>query len=170
MRIEREYRNGEKFLQYQILLQDQESSAWSDMTQEDRKEMLQILEFLQKDIGILKKKIGNTTTKIEEQAVIKTHKEVILQVEEWFSTPTTQKKIGWDSLWILEKTGDVVYSQYMPPPTADGYIKGFQIAFDAHTDKMVARNCDNIWKSLNKRGYVRLEDMNHFRKFYKGYK
>jgi len=82
--------------------------------------------------------------------------QVILETDKWLKERKMTNP-DWEILWIHPKTGQVVYSKYLCDPEDDGYIKGFQIAFDISTNKMICRNCDNIWVSLNSRGFVRVE-------------
>lgn len=164
MRLEREYRNGEKYIHYDFIFTDPESPEWNNLSPGDKEGMLQLLSFLQRDMALVRRKILSAQVKTEPSPGL-SPEEVVDLVEQWFLRDQATFSF-WDSIWVNEKTGEVAYSQYNPPANADGYIKGFQLAHDIRTNKMVARNCDNIWKSLAKKGYTRIETLEQFQKFY----
>lgn len=168
MKAQREFIAGGRKLSILIDLTDLNDPSWKELTDTEKKELLQTIDIVEKDVRLLKKRI--TALDAVRSKSLKpglSPEEVKIQVDEWINRKS-YAGFYWDALWINEKTGDVAYSKNLPSPDDDGYIKGFIIAFDIHTNKMIARNCDNIWNSLSKRGYTHLDSMEQFNNFYKG--
>ena len=134
---------------------------------DDKEKVLKTIEETEKFLIGLRKEVK----KMEVIGPSKTLKpglskeEVIVEITKFLGTRIYPDP-SWDGLWQHEKTGQVVYSKFMCDPTDDGYIKGFQIAFDITTNKMICRNCDNLWKSLEPRGFKRIEDLTKFQTLY----
>jgi len=165
------YKNGLKILSVEIESSIEET-PWDNVTEEELETFLDTLKQAEKAIIMLRAKIkGVTVIRSKPLKPGLTPTELCEKVAKWFSEDSVlvnkREVYGWDSIYIKESTGDVAYTKWMADPEDDGYLKGFQLALDAHTNKMVARNCDNIWVSMEKRGYKRIESLSHFEKFYK---
>ncbi len=71
-----------------------------------------------------------------------------------------------DYLYINKKTGQVAYTtrSYMKPGQ-DGFYKGMQGAWDIETDQLVCRHFDNIFLSLQKRKFERINTEDEFKEY-----
>ena len=174
MKITRQYHNGKKKVEVALTTSNMTSKSWESITDQERDKILGTLQQAEKDIVLLRQRIK--LIPVKKTKTLKpglSSEEVRTKVSEWFSVGLTvtgsphKDKFYWDSLYIHERTGQLVYTKYMGDPEDDGYVKGFQLALDIHTNEMVARNCDNIWLSMEKRGFKRLESVEHFKKHYK---
>ncbi len=168
-----EYKNGSKTLSIRIE-SSMDKTPWGSITDEELDTVLDTLQQAEKAIIMLRAKIKKVpVVKVKPIKPGLTPEQVVEKITDWLTGGYVGQegfeKFGWDSVWINVQ-GDVAYSKWMADPEDDGYIKGFQIAFDIHTNRMIARNCDNIWKSLSRRGYTQLTTMDQLTKHYKGYK
>jgi hypothetical protein len=166
-----EYNNGKKILTVEIE-SNINTESWDGISDEELETFLDTLKQAEKAIVMLRakiKKVPVISSKPLKPGL--TPIELREKVAKWFGDDSAllnrREVYGWDSIYIKESTGDVAYTKWAAEPEDDGYIKGFQLALDPHTNKMIARNCDNIWVSMEKRGYKRVESLTHFDKFYK---
>ena len=169
MKIERKFDNGIKQVKTLISTSTLTTKKWESITDVERAEILEMLDNAESDIVQVRQKIKSIPV-IKTKALKPglTPEQVEAEVSLWLTERKhTDPSWGYNSLYINGVTGAVAYTKDLPDPADDGYVKGFQIAFDIHTNQMIARNCDNIWKSMGKRGFVRIESLEQFKKFYR---
>ena len=139
---------------------------------DEREQLMKLIEEVSSDLVDLRRKIkeipvvdppeGVKKIKpgLQPSQVLQTVEDMMNHNMEW------RKNTGWTSIYLNPVTGQVVYTKYGEPED-DGYIKGFQLAIDIHTNRMVARNCDNVWKSMEKRGFKHINLFDWFKLHYK---
>lgn len=79
---------------------------------------------------------------------------------------TLKSKKQADSIYINKKTGQLAYTThgYMMPEQ-NGYYKSMQGAWDVETDVLVCRHFDNIYLSLTKRKFERINNEEEFKEY-----
>ena len=138
-----------------------------DLTDIEREGLLETIEKASKDLVTVRKMI-------KDKSVIKVktikpgipHHKVKELVYKWLDTKELPDK-SWGRTLYISPDGRVVYTKDLPDPSDDGYVKGFQIAFDIETNQMIARNCDNIYKSLSKRNFWEIRSKELFNRYFK---
>ena len=166
MKVNKFFDRNEKNIKISIETSDFENQEWRFITDKDRSDVLDFIESAEKELVKLRKAIKSIpVTETKELAPGLGRAEIIGEVIKWINTGKLTNE-NWDSIYIHPKTKQVAYTKYIGEPEDDGYLKGFQLALDIETNKMIARNCDNIWKSMEKRGFKKVGNLVWFYSIY----
>ena len=170
MNTERKFQIKKKVIKASIATSDLSSADWESVTTSERDRILKIIDEATHDLVVLRRRIKEIPV-VDPPGTLSlkpglTRNEAIAVVDEMIQMGWHwREKSGWENIYLNSKTGQAVYTK-LGAPGDDGYLKGFQLALDLSTNQMVVRNCDNIHKSLDKKGFKRVEMLDWFKTNY----
>ena len=116
-----------------------------ELTADDRDQILSLIDYGIADLNAFKERIKKITISdplgipskislgLKPDEVIATVKEFLSDWVAW------RKTTGWNMICINIETGQVAYTKN-GEPSDDGYIKGYTLLIDIHTNRMIARH------------------------------